>query len=326
MHTPAMAISVSTAELIGTFLETLGYGVYLTVGPQAFLALRRKQLDRGHTIYLYLTMIITFILVTSHFIIDLIRAFVAFTAHTDIPYAPELYYADLSSTLCIAKSSTVAATTLVADILLIYRTLIVWGRKWWILILPAILYILDVGASIWFVRSLQQTKNISVVVETAAFARSRFFFASTLAVNLLCTCLIAYKIWTIQNKMTKYTGFDNRVRNVFSIILESAAIYTADLACMIILVAVRSGALFIFLNSMAPLIGLVFTFIVLRTSSNINHYSSDKGGLEMRSGTSPYVVNNEMINMRPTDSSSEGVRIHFEKVVHHDTEHERDSV
>lgn len=82
MH--VMAIKVSTAELIGTILEVLGYGashhfnqihtvcaqcydegIYLVVAPQAFLAIRSKRLRRGLMIYLYSTMLLTFCLITA---------------------------------------------------------------------------------------------------------------------------------------------------------------------------------------------------------------------------------------------------------------------
>ena len=39
-------------------------GIYLVVGPQAFLVLRQKQLDKSLMIYLYSTMIVTFILIS----------------------------------------------------------------------------------------------------------------------------------------------------------------------------------------------------------------------------------------------------------------------
>ncbi|KAF8627675.1 hypothetical protein AX15_004303 [Amanita polypyramis BW_CC] len=302
-------MNLSTAELIGTFLEVLGFGFYLVVGPQAFLILHQKRLPRELMIYLFSTMIITFTLIISHLVIDVVRAFIAFTAHTDIPNAPETYYSDLSSALCIAKASAVAATTLVADALLVYRTMVIWGRKWWALAIPAALYLLDIAALIWFIWTLKETKADFRITDSAAFARSIYFFAATLAVNLICTCLIAYKIWRVQNEVAIYVTSDSRVRNAFSIILESAAIYTAILVCMIVLVCVRSTALFIFLNSMSPLIGLVFTYVILRSTS-------DKSYEVWNISMPRFVVDSENIKMKPTNPTSEGVRIHLERVVH----------
>ncbi|KAF8629341.1 hypothetical protein AX15_003502, partial [Amanita polypyramis BW_CC] len=248
-----MAVEASTGQLIGTFLETLGFGIYLVVGPQAFVILRRRKLRMGLAVYLYSTIIITFILITFHLAIDLTRAFIAFTAHTDIPNSPEKFYNNVKSTLTFVKSSTVVATTLVADILLIYRTSVLWKHRWWILILPIALYGLDVAASIWFTWSLKQGMNGSNVLYSSPIERSVYFCAATLAVNLVCTCLIAYRIWAAQTAVARYTSVHHRVQNALSIVLESAAIYTASLVCMIILASNRSGFLFVFLNSVRVL-------------------------------------------------------------------------
>ncbi|KAF8628191.1 hypothetical protein AX15_004053 [Amanita polypyramis BW_CC] len=294
-----MAFSMSKGELIGTYLELLGFGIYLVVGPRAFLTLRQKQLDKARRIYLSSTAIITFLLVTSHLIIDLVRAFTAFTAHTDIPNASELYFVKLSAPSTVVKNLTVVLTTLVADILLIYRTLAVWDHRWRVLILPAALYCLDVATAILFMLSLARSKNDCSVVDSAAFARLTYFFAATLAVNFVCTCLIAYRIWVIQNAVARYTSGDRRVRNAFSIILESAAIYTVDLVCMISLVSAHNAALFILLNSMPPLIGLVFTSIILRSSSDTYHYNDDMTGSEMQNNNIPSLPpDNEIFKMK----------------------------
>jgi hypothetical protein len=89
-----MTVSVATAELIGTFLEMLGYGAfrqilirfdlkfamiegaYLVVAPRALLAIRSKRLRRGLMIYLYATMILIFCLITlvSFLLISCVRS------------------------------------------------------------------------------------------------------------------------------------------------------------------------------------------------------------------------------------------------------------
>jgi hypothetical protein len=139
----------------------------------------------------------------------------------------------------------------------IYRTLIVWGRRWVILILPVILYFLDIGklqayslpcmilttstaTSIWFTWSITEAPTGKNVLDTTAFQRSMYFFATTLAVNLVCTCtssfsrqepvinsgttgLIAFKIWMVQRGVVGYVNGFRRARNALSIVLESGA-------------------------------------------------------------------------------------------------------
>ncbi|KAF8627676.1 hypothetical protein AX15_004304 [Amanita polypyramis BW_CC] len=291
-------------------------GMYLIVAPQAFLVLRQKQLNRGLMTYLYSTTIVISVLMTIHLVVDLARAFIGFTAHTDVPNAPEVYYAQENVTLSFIKSSTVIATTLVADILLIYRTLVLWGHRWWVSVFLITLFGLDVAASVWFTWSLSKGQNNYNIVDTAAFARSTCFFTATLAVNLICTCLIAYRIWTVQNGVARYTSINHRIQNVLLIILESAAIYTVDLIGMIVSARLHSAVLFVFLTFMPPLIGLVFTFVVLRTSDT-DRCDTGRASLEVRSNNMlRFAVSNEVSDAESSGPSSEGVRIHVEKIVH----------
>ncbi|KAF8621299.1 hypothetical protein AX15_007897 [Amanita polypyramis BW_CC] len=321
-----MAIDVPTAQLLGTFLEMLGYGIYLVVTPQAFLVLRQKQLSRKLMIYLYSTMAVTFILVTMHLLIDLIRVFQAFTTQSGTPNAPETFFANVNTNLNFMKNSTVVATTLVADALLIYRTLIVWERRWCTLILPIVLYCLDVAMSIWFTWSVTEAKRGYSVLSAMTFSRSKYFFAATLAVNLVCTCLIAYRIWAIQNAVTRYSRGSHRVQNALLIILESAAIYTVALVVMIVLACLDSAVLFFFLNSMPSLIGSVFTFVILRSSSGGNQYSSDaRTSLVLQGNVPQLTTTSERVDMKRKGSSIEGVQVHLERIVHHDPENEQES-
>ncbi|PFH53310.1 hypothetical protein AMATHDRAFT_171785 [Amanita thiersii Skay4041] len=313
-----MVIPVATAELVGTFLEMLGYGVYLVIYPQAILALRRKKLEKSLMIYLYATMVISFCLITLHLVVDLIRAFIAFTSHMSEKDFPEKFYANVNTRLNLMKNSTVVCTTLISDTLLLYRTLIVWGRNYWVLVVPVMLYFLDIAMSIWFTWSITEAEPGNSVLISSALDRSKYFFAATLAVNLLCTVLIAYRIWHIQRAVTGYRLGQRRAQNALYIVLESAAIYTIVLVCLIGTACADSSTVFFFLNSLPPIIGAVFIFVILRSSSDIKRFNTttinSSSNSAFRRDTSR-VPTNEMFNMKPVDP---GVRVHLETFVHQD--------
>ncbi|KAF8636207.1 hypothetical protein AX17_003693 [Amanita inopinata Kibby_2008] len=285
-------------------------------------------------IYLFATMIICFCLITFHLVVDLIRAFAAFTANMNRVGSPEAYYANVNTKLNLMKNSTVICTTLIADALLIYRTLIVWGRNFWILVLPIPLYCCDIATSIWFTWSIKEAEEGNSVLISSALQRSKYFFAATLAVNLVCTLLIAYRIWIIQKAVAGYARGQRRARNALSIVLESAAIYTAALVCLIITSCADNSAVFFFLNSMPPLIGSVFTIVVLRSSSdndcyntnthtnNTNNNNTRASSIAFRSDRQRSIIissgSNDRISMKPIASATDGVRVHLERIVHHD--------
>jgi hypothetical protein len=89
----------------------------------------------------------------------------------------------------------------------VYRTFVIWGHNLWISVIPVLLLGLVTGEllhiydsetgystwlrtamSVWFTWSLSQGSPGSSVLASTAFARSKYFYAATLALNILCTC------------------------------------------------------------------------------------------------------------------------------------------
>ncbi|KAF7985054.1 hypothetical protein HWV62_8901 [Athelia sp. TMB] len=113
-----MAIPVPASELFGTMMETLGLGVYLVVFPRCINVLRQKEIKAGLLGYLLLTAIISLLLIFAHWVIDLARAFSAFTNNMSVANSPEKYFANVDTSLNIAKTACYVAVTLLADAML----------------------------------------------------------------------------------------------------------------------------------------------------------------------------------------------------------------
>ncbi|KIM90159.1 hypothetical protein PILCRDRAFT_811885 [Piloderma croceum F 1598] len=260
-----MTIPVAVAELIGTFLETFSYGVYAVIFPKCLGILPKRDVNRGLMFYLLATMWISFVLITLHLVVDLVRAFKAFTGSMDLPGSPEEYYANVNTTFTMTKIALYASTTLLSDILLVYRTYIIWGRKFWVVILPALLLGLDAAMSVWFTWSINQASSESGVLVSVSMARSKYFYVVTLALNLVCTFLIGLRIWNINHKLRSHPAGLNRRERILSVILESAAIYTAILVGLIGTSVAGNSAQFCFLNlvnsSLPPEYSLNDTYI-----------------------------------------------------------------
>ncbi|KZP07797.1 hypothetical protein FIBSPDRAFT_277584 [Athelia psychrophila] len=151
--------------------------------------------------------------------------------------------------------------------MLLYRTFIVWGRNYVVAVLPVLLFGLDISMSIWFTWSINQATPGANVLASTVFQRAKYFYAATLAMNLCCTLLIGFRIWKIQSGLNSFRG-GGRV-NVLSIIVESAAIYSVALICLIGTSVGGSSIMFAFLNLMPPLVGCVFAFLTIGSSSEI---------------------------------------------------------
>ncbi|KAF9003196.1 hypothetical protein BDZ89DRAFT_967573 [Hymenopellis radicata] len=251
-------VPVATSELVGAFLEAIGYGIYLVVSPQCVTALRRKyaSISTITLVYFSTTMFVTFLLITMHIAVDLTRTFQAFTANLDVGGSSELYFATVDTSLNMAKTASYVSVTLLADILVIYRTYVVCARKWWVLPVPLLLFGVDFAMSVWFTWSINKAHPGSSVLLSTVWDRSKYFYIATLVLNWYCTIstdlVISLRIWGIQRALNNYATLrmDNS-NSALAIILESAAIYSVALVCLIGTSAANSSTMFCFLNSVS---------------------------------------------------------------------------
>jgi len=242
----------------------------------------------------------------------LTRTFQAFTANMDVAHAPEDYFKIVDTPLNIMKTATYCSVTIVADALIVYRTFVIWDCNWWIIILPTLALMADFALSVWFTWSTNVAQPGESVIGSAVFLRSKYFMAVTLVLNIMCTFLISFRIWRIQSQVgcVNSTG---RGANVITIVLESAAIYSAVLVVLIVLTVAESSPYFFFLNSMCPFIGIVFSYIMLRSSTN-DYQNPDSALTGTGARTSLHESKHRSLSTRVPN----GVHIHLQQIVHDD--------
>jgi hypothetical protein len=136
----------------------------------------------------------------------------------------------------------------------------------WIIVLPALVFIVDfgelskhvsilhnpntlaaLGMSVWCTWSVHQAIAGKSVLTSTVFARLKYFFIATLVLNLLCTGrvfismnlntdwmylsgLIAYKIWHTAHKVAGYSRVSTGSK-ALSIILESGLSFLLPEIC-----------------------------------------------------------------------------------------------
>ncbi|KAI0081285.1 hypothetical protein K474DRAFT_1672033 [Panus rudis PR-1116 ss-1] len=325
-------LPVPTAELIGTFLEAIFYGIYLAILPQCIQILRKKRTNDWLTAYFLVTMILSFILITMHLCVDLTRAMAAFTNAMSEEDAPEKYFANVDTALNIMKTASYVTVTMIADAVILFRTWVVWGRNYWIVAVPALLFAADIAFSGWFTWSINEAKQGDSVLISNAFARSKYFYAVTLSLNITCTVLIAYRVWRIQRSVSSHAL--GRLPNAVSIIMESGKYREFDPFHRVVDDSVtESAAMFFWLNSISPVIGSVFSYVILRSSSNSstyntsNHTSGGGGapgiGVQLASRSGRIDIDSAL--KTPPGRICDGVEIHLEQIVHVDDENPNES-
>jgi len=177
------------------------YGVYLVLFADCVKVLINKRRRRaGGNLRLVVISSSLFLLITWHEIIDAIRLFMAYK-NSESNKGADLFYFNVTSTLSIMKTSVYLVETLASDLFILYRCYVVWNSSLFVIILPVILYIADMGtgiAAVYTLSLITEKQSAEFSLEQERITNS--FFSCTLAVNTVCTGLIAFRIWRTQRQ------------------------------------------------------------------------------------------------------------------------------
>ncbi|OJA12411.1 hypothetical protein AZE42_03395 [Rhizopogon vesiculosus] len=284
-----MVLTIPKAELTGVFLESLAYGVYLMVFNECMFVLRNRQHSRPND-YLVGTAVSLFILITAHLVIDIVRNMDAFTSNEGVPNYPSTYYGTWDTWKNILKSGLYVAVTLVSDAFILYRSFILWGRNYLITTFPFLLFIADIAIGVFWIYTLSLVLPGENVFFDALSIRVTTFYSITLAMNVICTSLIAIKILKIQRAVSSFSkGKEAQVSRLVPIIVESGSVYSAMLVVMITTYTSGSPAMFIFLNSMSPIIG-IFSSVIVRVGLGLSHGDSHHTTTAISSARNPWAT------------------------------------
>lgn len=320
-------------SLIGIFLETLLYGAFFVVSVDCARALRHRMLSGNTHWYMTGTFVALFVFITMRVIVDLKRTIVSFS------YPSDTGAIDLGAPASVESIMTnllLVLITVTADMFLVYRIFIVWKRNLLIIIVPILLCMGTAGGGIYVVYCLANAvpKNGIAAYLRIATAFSYFLYF-TLAANIVGTLLIAGRIFWIRRNSARSRGSD-AVTHIVSLIVESAAVYSAVLIAEITVIAIGSHADFLFINLIGPLVGIVFGYIIIRASSSSGsssradtsrgHVSGMSGGYSVGGHPSQFARsgNHHQYDNRPRNMDEDPVQIRLETIVHTDSEMERD--
>ncbi|KAF9254344.1 hypothetical protein L218DRAFT_1009816 [Marasmius fiardii PR-910] len=123
---PPSTIPVATAQLIGTFVETFSYGVYLTNFPRCMAIFWHRYKDRkggisgSAAVYFMVTMILLLLVITVHVVANLTRVFQAFTANISVGSAAEIYFKYGDTPLGMVKVASNVTVTLIGDLVMVH--------------------------------------------------------------------------------------------------------------------------------------------------------------------------------------------------------------
>jgi len=247
--------------------------VYTVLFVRSLSALNRRKRTRiGMHRLLVTTAVAMWVIASTHLGVNFTRIIEAFIKHKDDQGGPAAYFNRLSNFTNLFGSALYLAQTIIGDAFLLCRSTIVWGLDWRIIALPFLLFLCNVVSSIGILVSFSRAELGEVFREDLR-RWIVVFFVTTLTTNLICTTLIATKIWKI-NSFTATHVFENKMRPAMLVILESGAIYSGTLFALLVAYLVKSWSQYLIVDAVSPIVGIVFSMLILQLG---RHFSEHDG-------------------------------------------------
>ncbi|KAI0820502.1 hypothetical protein BC628DRAFT_1422839 [Trametes gibbosa] len=271
-------------QLIALFLESMVFGAFTVLYAIAIWILLYRERLRGKSRLnrmLFGTTTVMWILSVAHLGIDVARAIQGFVIWGGTPGGTEAFYAKISDPTEVAKNVVYITMTLVADSFVTYRLYVVWSRVWWILIVPSVMLIATAVAGYGACVEIGLATDGTAVFADALQPWIRAFFSLSLTTNLLATLLIAARIMWSNRRVKKFRTTGAAAGSNWEVVetlIQSAAIYSAALASLLGTYLAGSNAQYICVDILQPLIGVVFTLIIIRVGLGYTMNESVSGG------------------------------------------------
>ncbi|PBK81365.1 hypothetical protein ARMGADRAFT_782587 [Armillaria gallica] len=250
--------TANDSAYVGAYLSTFLYGAYIVIAYHCSLVLYHRYKTKRLHMYLLGTHIALFILITWRSTTTIARTLYG-VFHLTPDGTIDLYP---WSTWSLVENVPWALTIIVADVFLIYRTYVVWMQKYLVIVLPLLLFAADVGAAIYLLFRIGTSTTTFVQLTNA----TTIFAAMALAANIVCTALLSFCIWMVRRNISETRQGLDPLSGVIALVVESAAVCTVLLIAQVITLGLRSPIHNVLFDIQAPIIGIVFSMIIIRVS------------------------------------------------------------
>ncbi|KAI0824924.1 hypothetical protein BC628DRAFT_1321404 [Trametes gibbosa] len=253
-------MQIDAAELVGLAVEGAMYGFFLCLFCVCGYDLIRRRARVGSQLSwpMLVAGMLLIVLATARFVVDTTNVFVAFIQHG--PRSARIaYLADVTQTLFITRHSLLIAALLVGDSFLNYRCWVVWGKRLWIVLFPIGLSLTSAAVGSYTMWAFNNLPNQTTLFEDKWL---KAFSALSLVANAVPTLMLAFRIWSIDRRMSYTTdlGGSRFVRIVF----DSGILNIVYLFIYVMALNLGSQGLEIVSGMAVPFTGIIFFIVILR--------------------------------------------------------------
>ncbi|KAJ7326169.1 hypothetical protein DFH08DRAFT_884978 [Mycena albidolilacea] len=312
-----MGSPLTDAQSYGLFLESIFYGIYLVTCGVCLKTLLLSRLgDRLKPVReLNWAMLIVVFILFGVATVDAILQFYRNLHTFQIANGPGDAagdFSNISDPINVVKSATVCIQTTIADMMLVYRCWVIYGRSWLVISLPGLLVLGNTavtGVVLYLEITLNQHALLSVK-QIKPFGAA--FWALTIVINIITTGLIVARMWRI-NRGTQDIIYrperrgprpSTTLQHIMRIVIESGLLYTGTSLITFISYVTNSVAVYVTTDIEIQVIGIAFNLIIIRAAlSPKESYSITSGSgypLEFRMSSQSTAVPSTRVNVSIT--------------------------
>ncbi|KAL0581779.1 hypothetical protein V5O48_000256 [Marasmius crinis-equi] len=301
-------IPLDKAYLTAIWLETLFYGINISLFFSYLFIARYKRKTRTIQPVILGTAIAMFIFSTIHCSMGFSRLIIGFIELRNQEGGPGAFFSDVSVPANVAKVTIHTVNSVLGDSIMVWRCYHVWGRNLLVSAVPILLIIgsavCGFGQSVMFANA----KHLHSAFEIELEHWNGSVFILSLVTNIVVTSLIAVRIWSVLYPCRKSIG-DKRItltesfnvnrylgrqfslsktfvnyQRILVLIIESGAIYSSALIIEITLYFLGSNAFYIVYDPIAQLAAIVPTMIIVMTSLGLTSNDLNSAATRAASG------------------------------------------
>ncbi|RDX42184.1 hypothetical protein OH76DRAFT_1561127 [Lentinus brumalis] len=264
-------IAEPNASLIGFALQLFATGAYCVYVLRCASIMQKKVRD-GVSLWLPITCALILTITLTDLIMNAILVYQAYEIKGTEPLDPVATIACHSNDpLGISKNALIVVLGIVSDVIIVYRTFVIWDLAILMVLLPIGLLLADIALGIWAVWTLASSGSGTDPVLAAVTLRVRYFFVVTFCLNMLCAGLICWRILRVHaimpSNVSRNSVIERPTKRALEVVVETAAIYCVHLLILIVSSSIGSNVFFIFLDPLPPVTALVFSMIIVRAQN-----------------------------------------------------------
>ncbi|KAH9940727.1 uncharacterized protein BXZ73DRAFT_98556 [Epithele typhae] len=279
-----MPITIDVAELLGIAIAGPLYGAFLCLFVVCTYDLlsRRARGEGQINPIMVIAGVALLILATTRFVLDTVYVYNGFINH-DGRAARLAFMNNVTNKNFIAKHASLLTTLFVGDSFMNYRCWVVWGRKWWIPVVPFILSLSSTISGCYTLYAYTHLHDQTIFEQTEPL---KICFILSLISNVLSTSLLASRIWYVNRSSANVLagGADGGLWPVVRIVLESGFINAVFLFAFVMIIAANSSALELVSEMAVPVTANVFAIVIFRVGLR-RRASSEKSPSSARTTT-----------------------------------------